>query len=288
MAAPPRLLMRDRAPAPGPAVAVVPAAGSSGEHTHDFYELVHVTRGGGVNIIEGQPYPMLHGDVLLMRPEDVHSYRSDGDLGIVNVLFQPELFAAEEWEAVLALPGLRPFLERTGRRAPHKLALIPADARRVESLCDRLRVELAERAPGFALTARALAIELLVLLSRAQAAYGGLDLHEAPAGDAIAQALAIIHRRYRDPLSVRELAAAVDLTPNWFGERFKQVTGLGALDYVARLRLEEARRLLEDDDQRLTQVALSVGFNDPSYFARVFRRHTGLTPREYRKMIKAG
>lgn len=271
-------------------VAVVPAGpGNSGEHCHEFYELVYVRHGGGTNIIEGHAYPMLPGDCFLMRPEDRHSYGGTTTFGIVNVLFLPTVFSDADWQRLLALPGLRAYLEPGRHRAPHKLTLVPADARRVETCCDRLIAELRSTSPqtGHLLLARAALTEMLVVISRAWAAYGGLPAHEQRGDDnPIAEALAILHREFRNPLTVTELAEMVGLTSNWFGERFKAATGMTVHDYLARLRIEAARTALEADDHDITSVALAVGFDDPSYFARVFRRHTGITPRAYRQRVR--
>lgn len=272
-------------------VAALPAGpGTHHEHCHEFYELVYVRHGGGTNIIEGHAYPMLPGDCFLMRPEDRHSYGGTGAFGIVNVLFLPNLFSDADWQRLLGLPGLRAYLEPGRHRAPHKLALVPADARQAELCCDRLIAELRGPAPqpGHLLLARAALTELLIVISRAWAAYGGLPAHEQTSDDnPIAEALAILHREFRNPLTVTELAEMVGLTANWFGERFKVVTGMTVHDYLARLRIEAARTALETDDHDITNVALAVGFDDPSYFARVFRRHTGITPRAYRQRVRA-
>jgi len=291
MAPVPRLLFSNYGDLAFP-VAVVPAGpGAAGEHCHEFYELVYVRRGGGTNIIESHPYPMLPGDCFLMRPEDRHAYGGPADFGIVNVLFLPAVFSAEDWQRLLDLPGLRAYLEPGRHRAPHKLTLVPSDARRAESCCDRLIAELAPDAtgPGRHLLARAALTELLVVISRASAAYGGLPAHEHSSDDnPIAEALTILHREFRNPLTVTELADAVGLTANWFGERFKAATGMTVHDYLARLRIEAARTTLEEDDHDITSVALAVGYDDPSYFARIFRRHTGITPRAYRQRVRGG
>lgn len=261
------------------------AGGRYDPHCHDFHELVYVQRGGGVHVIDGQHYPMLRGDFYLMAPDDIHGYQIAGELGIVNLLFRPGLFAPDDWQGLLDLPGLRRYLLREGGPAPHKLALTPGHAAEMESHCESLLTEFTARAPGWRLAARAQFQRLLVLVARAAAAYGQEPSHEEMQPGPIAEAVAIIHREVQRPLRVAELAAAVGLTPNWFGESFRAHTGLPVLEYIAKLRLDRARILLEQDADSITGIALRVGFEDPSYFSRCFRRHTGLTPREYRRRL---
>jgi AraC-like DNA-binding protein len=63
-------------------------------------------------------------------------------------------------------------------------------------------------------------------------------------------------------------------------------TGVAFADLLARVRIERARELLRDEDRSLLQIALEVGFKDPSYFTKVFRKLSGLTPRDYRKLLR--
>jgi AraC-like DNA-binding protein len=254
-------------------------------HSHEFFELVYVRSGGGVNIIDERPYAMIQGDLLVMQPGDSHRFAADtgSDLRIVNVLFTAQLWPASEWEELLALRGLAPLLGP--RRGDHarKLALRPDDARQVLTICERLRDEAAARLDDWRLSARSLMTELLLVVSRASAAYGELPEHAQSPDDPITRALARMHEEPARDVTVAGLAREAGLTAAWFGERFKRHTGLSVRGYLARLRLEEARRRLEAGAS-VTEAALAVGFQDPSYFARLFRRFARLSPRDYRRL----
>jgi transcriptional regulator GlxA family with amidase domain len=67
--------------------------------------------------------------------------------------------------------------------------------------------------------------------------------------------------------------------------RFKEATGTTLIEYVQRLRIEEAKRLLETGDLPVDAISAEVGYEDPAFFRQLFRRHTGLTPAEYRRMF---
>lgn len=67
-------------------------------------------------------------------------------------------------------------------------------------------------------------------------------------------------------------------------EKFKQVTGIKFVDYIARVRFEKARQLLEDVDLRISEIAFAVGFQSLSQFNRVFKKLSGKSPTEYRTM----
>ena len=67
--------------------------------------------------------------------------------------------------------------------------------------------------------------------------------------------------------------------------RFKRATGSTLIDYLQNLRIEEAKRLLETGDKSLDEIAYAAGYDDPSFFRRLFKRRTGLNPSEYRRLF---
>lgn len=257
--------------------------GTNEYHSHAFFELVYVLRGRGIHHIDERPYPIIAGDVYLMRPGEAHSYEVDqGILEIINFIFIPELFGSD-WEALCALPGLTPMLAgATGQR--HKVTLHPPHDHAAESLCDRIRDELSRRAPGHRLLCRALALEMLLLVNR-------VALDQAADGQAagpVATAVAYLHAHPEEDVSMADLALEAGLSANYLGERFKAELGVTVADYLSRLRVDRARELLAGSERSVTDIALSVGFDGASYFGKVFRKLTGHTPREYRMLARGG
>lgn len=95
------------------------------------------------------------------------------------------------------------------------------------------------------------------------------------------QLTAYIEERLAEPLTLQELAHLACLSSYHFCRLFKNTTGLSPNQYVIARRLHQARRLLRAG-QSTAQVALAVGYADPRHFARLFRRHVGCTPADYR------
>ena len=85
-----------------------------------------------------------------------------------------------------------------------------------------------------------------------------------------------------EELSLQRVAKAVNKHPNYLSERFKQVTGLNFVEYVARTRFEKACRLLHDGDLRISDIAFTAGFQSLSQFNRVFKRLCGKSPTQFR------
>jgi len=85
-----------------------------------------------------------------------------------------------------------------------------------------------------------------------------------------------------EQLSLRKVAKAVNTHPNYLSERFKQVTGMNFVEYVAQTRFTAACRLLHDGDLRISDIAFAAGFQSLSQFNRVFKRLAGISPTQFR------
>lgn len=101
--------------------------------------------------------------------------------------------------------------------------------------------------------------------------------------DVIFQAVNYIRRHYASHLSLDEVARHVHLNASYLSRVFKEEMGMNFVSYVNNLRVETAKRLLLDSTVPLLEVAGMVGFEEQSYFTKVFKRVTGITPGRYRE-----
>jgi len=86
-------------------------------------------------------------------------------------------------------------------------------------------------------------------------------------------------------LSLEHIARSVYLNPSYLSKLFKENQGITIMDYVTRVRIEEAKKLLANSKYSIDQVSTKLGFTDPSYFAKVFKRCEDISPREFRQRI---
>jgi AraC-like DNA-binding protein len=91
-----------------------------------------------------------------------------------------------------------------------------------------------------------------------------------------------IEQHSGDELSLSKVAKAVNISANHLSEKFKQVTGLNFVDYVARARFETACDLLLNSNRRISEIAFAAGFQSLSQFNRVFKKLSGKSPTDYR------
>ncbi len=103
-------------------------------------------------------------------------------------------------------------------------------------------------------------------------------------GSLIENAKEYIRRNYANrEISLNATARSVNLSPNHFSTIFSQETGVTFIEYLTNLRMERAREMLRCTDVRTSEIAYSVGYQDPHYFSYLFRKINGCSPREYRE-----
>jgi transcriptional regulator GlxA family with amidase domain len=119
-----------------------------------------------------------------------------------------------------------------------------------------------------------------------QQPFAGLTLSRQTDDAVIAKCQAWLAEHYDQDTPVNAMLALSGLPERTFKRRFAKATGLSPMEYVHTLRLEEAKQILEASDQPIEAVANEVGYEDASFFGRLFRRKVGLTPAQYRKRFR--
>lgn len=96
------------------------------------------------------------------------------------------------------------------------------------------------------------------------------------------KAIRYISKNFTKNLTLDMVADHVHLNPAYFSTLFKQSTGSSFKEYLNMVRIEESKRLLANTEHSIIDIALATGFEDQSYFSKVFKKYTGLTPKQYR------
>jgi transcriptional regulator GlxA family with amidase domain len=108
-----------------------------------------------------------------------------------------------------------------------------------------------------------------------------------PHDDAVVKACEVwLGAHFRRAGAVARVVGQSGVPERTVKRRFKQATGLALIDYVQNLRIEEAKRLLETSDRPVDDISARVGYEDASFFRRVFKRRTGLVPLQYRRLFQ--
>lgn len=99
------------------------------------------------------------------------------------------------------------------------------------------------------------------------------------------QVIEYIHINYAQPISLQTLSEICFMSPNYFCHYFKQEIGKTPIAFINECRIEKACELLSQSNLPVSQIALSVGFDNFSYFIRKFRQYKGVSPGKYREVF---
>lgn len=101
----------------------------------------------------------------------------------------------------------------------------------------------------------------------------------------IVKAKSFIQENFRKSISLEETALFVDLSPNYFSNLFKLELGETFIDYVTGVRMQHAKQLIEENTYALKEICYMVGYKDPNYFSRVFKKYFGESPKQFQNEI---
>ncbi|QHW33862.1 AraC family transcriptional regulator [Paenibacillus rhizovicinus] len=256
-------------------------------HWHDEWEWMLVTAGRGLFQIGAHTYEATAGQTLFIRSGELHAvYRIDEEpCRFTAIVFDAELLAGSRFD-VIQERYLDPLLKKR-LEPPPLLAGDEPWERETRELLDRVLRLNDDRQDGYELDTKALllmAAGRLSLHAKAPLTSGRPDGDHAKT-ERLKTALNAIHEHYASKLTLGWLSSEAGMSEGHFCRFFKSMVRKSPTEYINGYRVRIAAKLLENEDRNVSEVALDVGFENPSYFIRVFKQHQGCTPAAYKKMI---
>jgi AraC-like DNA-binding protein len=255
-----------------------------GLHSHEFSEIVIITGGKGLHITGEDSYELTTGDTFVIGGDRPHDYLNMDQLRLINVLLD-----VNELPMMLSdlpsLPGYHALftLEPAWRKRhmfSSRLQLSPVQLVTAIGMVDQMEAELDKRGPGFGVMATTTLLQLATFLSRC---YGQSRNPQSKSLLRIAEAISHIESNYTESITLDDLIEISGMSRRNFLRTFETTMGAPPIKYLIRLRVRRACQLLQQTNESVTSIALSVGFSDSNYFSRQFRLITGSSPREFRK-----
>ncbi len=239
-------------------------------HDHDYFEVFLIESGKTSHWVNGETQQLEPGHLTFIRPDDVHAFRADRAKGcqIINVMFRVE--SADHLKSRYAKTIAGAFFDqRSALPEMHKLD--PVRFARAINVAQQLQT-----------AHRSLArIEefLLVLTNRVANTTGGFAPN-APRW--FAEACSAAQSQNVFSLGAAGFIAAAGRSHEHVCRTCKAITGMTPSEYINQVRIEYAAHLLRTDERTIDDVVDACGFDNNSYFYRLFRRQYGTTPRKYR------
>lgn len=235
----------------------------------DEHILIYCIFGYGYVEIEGKVHKLSSGAFFIIRADTPHAY-----------------WAAEDfpWSIYwIHFSGNRcEYLKSRFRKGPF---IIPEQASRIDDRADLFNEILTVLESGF----RNENLEFCnFLFGSLLASFLYPDTYRAAKGilgaDPIDNAIFFMQDNLDKPLKIEGIAKHVNLSKSHLSRVFKSKTGSSPIDYFISLKMQEAIRLLSNQSLRINEVAYTLGYLDPFYFSRLFKKHIGVSPRVFLKM----
>ncbi|QJC50996.1 AraC family transcriptional regulator [Paenibacillus albicereus] len=254
-------------------------------HWHNHIEVLRFRSGQARVEVNHVPFDAGPGDVMVFNSNDIHmgllsSDEVEYDILIADLaLLQSQSPDAAETKYITPMAQNR-ILFRNRISGDEALA----------SILDRLAEEFRERQAGFELSVKSQLYAMLTLLLRG---YVELRLSEQESSARLRNLARFepifdyIEAHYTEDITVEELAARASLSRYHFSRLFRQLTGRTVTDYVNRIRINKSEYLLRSSEKTIAEIAMAAGYNDLSYFSRIFRRYRGYAPSEARSRVAA-
>ncbi len=254
-------------------------------HTHDFDELVFVLGGSGVHLADDDEYPIIRGDVFVLRGSHKHGYANTHHLHLVNVLYQRNYFESLKKE-FSSLPGFQAlFVHEPQYRKKHKFkSKLHLKSQQLGKLSHLLILMNQEQQDGWSGTGALQERFFELIIINICKYYSEVSSPQPKALLKISAAIDFMENNYSQEISTLILSEKAGMSKSSFRHSFKDITGLPPIDYLIRLRIEKAAAMMAKDSSiRVIDASSNTGFENSAYFTRKFREIMKVTPMQYLK-----
>lgn len=244
------------------------------EHYHvDFFEIVYLHQGEMLHTVNGEKVIHKAKMLMLIRDQDTHALAGD-NFTFTNLMIPNRWIRQLEklWNSTQLSKNIfsqSHVIQATLNYEQHKM---------LEHELMNLNTPPTESGRAAKFSGFLINLFLTYFLSPA---FFGYENEQLP--DWLNNTVSWIHQRREKPIRVADIVEHSNKCPEHVSRAFKTYLGMSPSQYLNRQRLEYAADLLESSNYPLLEICYSVGFDNPSYFHRLFKKHYGLTPAAYRK-----
>ncbi|CUX30712.1 helix-turn-helix transcriptional regulator [Clostridium sp. C105KSO13] len=252
-------------------------------HWHDEIELIVIKKGQGYVSVDFETRTVTAGDMVFVLPGQLHSIeqRAENVMEYENIIFKPEIlitkgndYCADKFISPMlrAECSVLTFITPSCTDYPCLLGCIS----HIDQLC-------AARPKGYQLALKGYLFQFFFLLISAQGNKEPLQKARQKPLKKLKILLKYVEEHYAEPITVEKMADVVFYSKSHFMKFFKIHMGTGFIEYLNDYRLTMAARLLVTTEDSILEIASQTGFDNLSYFNRLFRRKYAQTPGQYRK-----
>lgn len=254
-------------------------------HWHNELEIVHIVKGHVSVHINGKQYDCDHNDIIFIPSGGLHSIIPNGHAIYYAIVIEGDLFTSlfesESFNSILGFSGIRPILHPFAINS--KDALFQTCVGTVKTIVD----ELKKREPLYKAVVLSQLLQFFSYIQREFTEDASLMQHIFPVSshdEDIKGCIEYLMQHYKEKITIQDMSRRMNLSDQHFSRLFKVYTGSTFVNYLTRLRLEEANKLLIHSTLPVTLIPELIGFCNANYFSRIYHKYYGQSPSATRKM----
>lgn len=248
-------------------------------HWHPEHEIIYVQSGSLALRLNDQSFLLREGDVAFVVGGTIHS-ATPKDCHYTCVLVNLPLLLSTS-DACLET------VERIQSGAISIFPYLGGKGSPFSALCEQMIAISRERSDAYPFLIKGFLFSFFGAVLAERKYVNTTDLRDTQKNSfgRLRFAVSYIEKSYASSIHLSDLAREANMTPNHFCKCFKTISGMTPFEFILQYRLTKALHALRTTDMSVTELALACGFNDASYFIRLFRRQFGETPNQYRRRL---
>ena len=256
-------------------------------HWHAELEIVVIKKGTGLISVDFEKRTVSSGDIVFIRPGQLHSIEQNGarKMEYENIILKPELLISGEAD-LCARQFITPLMKGELRCVTFLTPAVPGYPEisdcisRIDHLCEK-------RPDGYQLAVKGFLFQLVFLLLSHRQKKSTSPALQTKSLEKIKTILKYVEEHYADHITIDDMAAITIYSKSHFMKIFKAHMVTGFIEYMKDYRLTIAERLLRTSDATVLEIAEKSGFDNLSYFNRMFKRKYGQSPGKQRKLFSS-
>lgn len=257
------------------------------EHSHDFFELIYLSRGNCHQTIEGMTHDISEGDIYLLNPNVSHSVSvsSEDDL-LFNIMIKPELFHAFFLYSIEDNDMIRNFFVNSLFAATKEksfLSFPKSENTSCSTLIHQLILELVERKLGYQKAAENYLALLFTELTRTWQRQVDKETQELTGTEHQMTEIIDYINANKNDVTLNSVAEHFHYHPKYLSSLIRKYTNRSFSDILKDAKLQEICYYLKYTELAIDEILEKAGYNDRSYFNRMFKKSFQMTPAQYRK-----
>lgn len=252
-------------------------------HFHDTYELYYLLEGQRYYFIDRQTYLVKAGDVVMIRPNQIHKTSMAQESYHNRILLQIDGRAMDPFLKACGMGGM----EEVYAQDAMILSVPEKERPDIEELLFRIRKEMKERLSQYEVRVKLKLAELFLMLLRSQKRVPFLEENqkvETWKHKKVHEVADYLLNHPETEESLEELAKRFYISKSYLSRIFREVTSFTVNEYKNINRIKKSQQLLNHSTYSVTEISELLGFENLTYYERVFKKYAGVTPLKYRKI----